>query len=82
MRRYRQEAVVNDATRKVSDVGGPLRTISEIRSFFGPTFARSSSWVRPRSTMRRRPDAVARDPAYFRGESLVKDTPALIVEEP
>jgi hypothetical protein len=32
--------------------------------------------------MRRRPDAVARDPAYFRGESLVKDTPALIVEEP
>ena len=24
----------------------------------------------------------AKDPAYFRGESLVKDTPALIVQEP
>ena len=24
----------------------------------------------------------AKDPAYFRGETLVKDTPALIVEEP
>src|SRR6476660_4835107 len=34
MRRYRWEAVVNDATRKGSDVGRPLRTISEIRSFF------------------------------------------------
>src|SRR6478672_5227288 len=34
MRRYRGEAVVNDATRKGADVGRPLRTISEIRSFF------------------------------------------------
>jgi hypothetical protein len=24
----------------------------------------------------------ARDPAFFRGETLVKDTPALVVDEP
>src|SRR6476660_7509624 len=34
MRRYRWEAVVNDVTREVSAVGRPLRSISEIRSFF------------------------------------------------
>ena len=42
---------MNDATRKVSDVGRPLRTISEIRSFFrtnvSPDLLRGTDRVQP-----------------------------------
>jgi hypothetical protein len=46
MRRYRQETVVNDVKSHVSDSGRPLRTISEVRSFFR-TNARPIFFVGP-----------------------------------